>query len=220
MLNCSKPDFGKAYSMANELLISSAVILAFPFSAKALVKEQTTIVCRSFKKAKRYGVNMTDFGSKSAVIMKFHGRTIIFYDETKPDAHIAFSILHELGHEVNKHDFTKKDEKTYHKYEAETNYFAAQLLMPEQLLRELQRRGVCITRELLQSAFGVSKQAADKRLTTLAKTNSEWRSRAECEFDDIILYKFADFLDSVCPLKNTYDFEYEYNRQLERCSWL
>jgi hypothetical protein len=52
----------------------------------------------------------------------------------------------------------------------------------------------------------------------LARTNVEWRSRAEKEFDDIILIKYADFLNRICPVRNTYDFEDEYIRQQERNS--
>ncbi len=219
MPNNSKPDFAKSYSKANEILVKSSVISTFPFSPKALVKEQTGIPCRSYEKAKKHGVEMSHFGSESAIIMRFHGKTIIFYDETKPETHIRFSILHELGHEVNGHDFTKKDEYGYHKYEVETNYFAAQLLMPEQILRALQRRGVRINRSFLQSTFGVSAQAADKRIETLAKMNGEWRSRAEKEFDDIILLRYADFLNTIGPISNTYDFGDEYVRQQERNGW-
>ena len=203
----------------NEILVKSSAIQTFPFLPKDLVKEQTPIVCRSFKKARKYGVDITAFGSESAIIMSFQGKKIIFYDETKPDTHNRFSILHELGHEINGHDFSKKDEDTYHRYEVETNYFAAQLLMPEQILRECQNRGARINRFFLQTNFGVSAQAADKRIETLARTNVEWRSRAEKEFDDIILIKYADFLNRICPIRNTYNFEDEYIRQQERNSW-
>ena len=47
-----KPDFRKAYVMANEMLIKSSEIVNFPFSPKALVKEQSPLVCRSYRKAK------------------------------------------------------------------------------------------------------------------------------------------------------------------------
>ena len=196
--NSKKPDFSRAYSKANEILVKSSAIQTFPFSPKDLVKEQTPIVCRSFKKARKYGVDITAFGSESAIIMSFQGKKIIFYDETKPDTHNRFSILHELGHEINGHDFSKKDEDTYHRYEVETNYFAAQLLMPEQILRECQNRGARINRFFLQTNFGVSAQAADKRIETLARTNVEWRSRAEKEFDDIHIWEgyFDDIFDS------------------------
>ena len=214
-----RPNFNEAYIKANEMLIKSSVIQSFPFLPKSLVKEQSSIVCRSYKKAKKYGVDITDFGSESATIFRLGDKSIIFYDETKPEPHIAFSILHEFGHDRLGHDFTKKDEESYHRYEVETNFFVAQLLMAEQIIRELQRRGKRINRNFLQTIFGVSAQAADKRIETLAKTNSEWRSRDEKEFDDIILLRYADFLNKICPIQNYYDFEDEYARQQERYSW-
>ncbi len=211
-----KPNFNKAYIKANEVLIKSSTIQSFPFSPKKLVEEQGQIACRSYGKARQYGIAITDFGSESATIFKMGGKSIIFYDETKPEPHIAFSILHEFGHDRLGHDFTKKDKEIYSKYEVETNFFAAQLLMPEQIIREMQKRGKTITSSFLQSTFEVSAQAANKRIETLAKTNSEWRSRKEKEFDDVILYHYANFLNKICPIKLEYNYEYEYVRQQER----
>lgn len=215
----AKPSFSRAYSKANEILVKSRVITEFPYSVKDLIKEQSEIRCRTYKKALTYGVDISTFGSESATIFEYGGKYIIFYDDEKPMSHVKFSILHELGHQINGHDFQKKDTETYQKYEVETNYFAAQLLMPEQILREFQRRGTKITKAFLQENFGVSHQAADKRITTLAKTNAEWRSRMEQEFDDIILLKYKHFLDSISPLQNKYNFEDEYARELERSNW-
>lgn len=213
-----KPNFARAYSKANEILVRSSVISSFPFSPIQLVSEQTDYVCRTFAKARKYGVDMRDFGSDSAVIMTMGGKTIIFYDESKTSSHVGFSILHEFGHPINGHDFTVSDEETYGRYEIETNYFAAQLLMPEQILRELQSRGVRITKDFLQTKFGVSGEAAEKRIATLAKAKIEWYSRAEREFDDVILLKYAAFLDDICPKKTDYA-EIDYERQRERDRW-
>jgi len=215
----AKPDFAKAYSNANEILVKSNVISTFPFSPTQLVKELSPYVCRTYAKAQRYGVDMADFGSESAVVMTMGERTIIFYDDTKPMSHVGFSILHEFGHPENGHDFRKKDEETYRRYEVEANYFAAQLLMPDQLLRELQSRGVAITSSFLQSKFGVSAPAANKRINTLSKTNFEWRSHAERQYDDIILLKFATFLDNIRPRNLFFDFDYELELQNKRDSW-
>ena len=214
-----KPSFSKAYATANNYLVSSSVIAGFPFSVKELIKEKTPYVCRSFKKAREHGVDIEAFGSESAIITSFGGKSVIFYDETKPEPHINFSILHELGHKLLQHDFRDKRQESYDRYEIETNYFAAQLFMPEQLLREMQRRGVRITNLLLQSKFGVSSMAADKRIATLARTNAEWRSRAEKEFDDIIMYRYSEFLNRNAPVRAVYDFEDELERQRERDSW-
>lgn len=219
MERCIKPDFSKAYSKANEILVSSHIVSTFPFSAFELLKEQTSIPCRTFKKARSYGLNIEHLGSESAIIIELGGKRIIFYDESKPMAHIKYSILHELGHDSNGHDLGIKDEEIYHRYEIEANYFVAQLLMPEQILRELIKRGVIITKQFLIKHFGVSGQAAQKRLDTLAKTNVEWRSRSEKEYDDAILFKFASFIDGIFPRRAAFDFEVEYERQRERDSW-
>ena len=134
----TKPDFAKAYQSANEILVTSSVITKFPFSTKELVTElfanQAPLVCRSYQKAKKYGLEITDFGSQSALLTQYGSRYIIFYDDSKPKTHARFSILHELGHKVIGHDLSNKDKATYSKYEIETNYFAAQLLMPEQII--------------------------------------------------------------------------------------
>ena len=220
MASKRKPNFSAAYSKANEILVKSRIISTFPFSPVDLVKEQSTIKCRTYKKAQEYGVDITAFGSDSATIVEYGSRQIIFYDDSKLMTHVKYSILHELGHSLNNHDFSVTDKEIYGRYEVETNYFVAQLLMPEQLLRELINRGIRITKEFLMQHFEVSEIAAKKRIETLAKTTVEWRSRQEKEFDDIILFKFAAFIDGIRPLcKNYYDFEDEYNRQRERDTW-
>jgi Zn-dependent peptidase ImmA (M78 family) len=148
--NNTKPNFSTAYSKANEILVQSRVISTFPFSPIDLVKEQSTIKCRTYKKAMQYGVDITAFGSESATIFEFCGKQIIFYDDSKPMAHVKYSILHELGHPLNNHDFSVTDREIYGRYEVETNYFSAQLLMPEQVLREFVNRGIRITKEFLR----------------------------------------------------------------------
>ena len=96
-----KPNFSSAYTKANEILVSSNVICTFPFSPKDLVKEKSEIPCRTFAKARSYGVDIEAFGSESAIIIELGGRRIIFYDESKPLTHVKYSILHELGHDQN-----------------------------------------------------------------------------------------------------------------------
>ena len=212
-------DFKKAYSPANELLYSSQTIDTFPFSPQKLVKEKSDISCRSYSKAIKYGVDIRDFGSDSATIFRIGEKEIIFYNNSMPENHTRFSILHEFGHGYLKHDFTDKSEDSYRKFEIEANFFSAQLLMPEQIIRELQRRGVSVNKTFLQNYFGVSEQAAEKRIETLAKTNYEWRSREEKAFDDIILMKYSAFIDGIKPKYSYYDSDYEEEMQKQRDSW-
>ncbi len=213
-----KPDFKLAYTKANIILVTAEAINSFPFSSKELIKERTDIRCRSYKKAKEYGIDIRDFGSESAVLVEFHGKKIIFYDNAKPVTHINFSILHELGHSDMGHQKCKEHDELYDNQEVEANAYAAQLLMPEQLLRYMQHQGIRITVPFLIKNFGVSESSAQKRIRTLANTNEEWRSRAEKEYDDIILDRYLPLIQHLCP-RNQFDYVEEYNMQRERDSW-
>ena len=129
-------------------------------------------------------------------------------------------MLHEIGHYLLEHKLKTENLNLYEKQEVETNYFAAQLLMPEQTLIEIQARGKRISTDFLVSSFQVSKEAARKRIETLNKIKPEYRTRDEKEFDDLILLKYKMFLDSIIPAKNSYNwFDDEYERQRERDSW-
>lgn len=217
MIN-SKPDFQKAYIKANEILVSSKVINSFPYSATKLIKEQSDIVCRSFEKAHKYNVDIEAFGSDSAVIMNFGDKYIIFYNQNEIPARVKFSMLHEFGHKVNGHEFRVTSDEIYGIAEVETNYFTAQILMPEQILREFQRRGKRIDKYFLMRIFGVSEQAANKRIENLNRITWE-RSQLEKEYDDIILNKYLSWVNSIVPNNIDYLFKDEEERQNEREQW-
>ena len=218
MMIDSNPNFRKAYMKSNEILASSNVITQFPFSAKELIKETSNIVCRSFNIAHKYKVNIEDFGSKSAIIMSFGNKDIIFYNSKEIPERVKFSMLHELGHKVNNHPFENVTEKMYRKVEVETNYFAAQLLMPEQIIREFQRRGERVDKQFLIRVFGVSEQAASKRIETLNKIIWE-RNENEKYYDDIILDKYMPWIDSIVPKNKEYLFINEEEIEYEREKW-
>ena len=174
MIEKYKPDFEKSYAAANNILVSSDVLTMFPFKTKDILKMEDNIICCSYKKAKKYNVNIEDFGSKSAVLIKQGDNKIIFYNEEELIARIRFSILHEYGHYKLQHDLDTKDEEMYKKFEVETNYFAAQLL-----------------------------------------------SEQERYFDDLIIQKYKNWLDSKVPPLNSFNMFFdEYERQQERERWM
>lgn len=216
-------NYKKIYSLANELLATSHAINDFPFSINKFIKEQSDIKLCTFQKAKdKWGISIPMFGSESAVIQEYQGMNIIFYNQDEPVYRIRFSCMHEFGHKVLNHKMNlSKDDPLYQLQELETNCFAAQMLMPEQIIRECQfSRYKKITDDLIINAFSVSPDAARRRLNTLAKTHNEWRSREERTYDDIILTKFANKINSIAPpLFNSYDFEAEYERQCTRDVW-
>ena len=214
-----KPDFKLAYTKANTILVKNGVINSFPFSAKELIKETSSIRCRTYDQAKKYGVDIQVFGSESAVLFDYRGKKIMFYDDSKPGSHINYSIIHEAGHDDMGHLMDKEiDSELYKKQEIEANYYAAQILMPEQVLRYAQQKGIIINSPFLIKNFGVSAAAAEKRINTLAKTKAEWYSREENEYDDIILSRYLPMIQHLIP-HDLYDYEDEYNRQLERDRW-
>ena len=139
-------DFHHAVIKANEMLVRAG-IRSYPFDPITVVKLIPNCVCRKFSTARKWGVDIENFGSESAIIIEMEGKTIIFYDESKPQCHINFSILHELGHFALKHPLNCKNmpSEAYHRYEVEANYFAAQMLMPTSLLTTLRCRQLAIT---------------------------------------------------------------------------
>jgi hypothetical protein len=164
-------DYSKVYCKANELLISSRVIETFPFKVSALIKEQSDIrLCKYLKAYENYGISMQHFGSESAEIMEFCGAFIIFYNQDEIEYRIRFGIMHEFGHYVLGHKFNLKETNPlYHKQELEANCFAAQMLMPEQILRECKNRGQLISVDYIMQSFVVSKDAAIKRKKNIGK---------------------------------------------------
>ena len=218
-------DYKRVYSKANEYLACAPSITGFPFKAKGFIYEQSDVRLCSFKRAEaKYDVCIPMFGSESAIIQELEGNYIIFYNQDEPDYRVRFSIMHEYGHYILNHKMNiKETDKLYHIQEIEANCFAAQLLMPEQILRECVKRNKCLSIKYIMKSFDVSDEAADKRKKTLANTVYEWRSREEKEYDDIILMKYAQKLNEIAPPLREYDyydFESDYDRQRERDSWL
>ena len=88
------------------------------------------------------------------------------------------------------------------------------------MLNELKSRGALITVDFLKTHFGVSEEAAQKRIETMGKNNYDWRSADEKIFDETILFKYKAFVDSILPKKNRITwYEDEYEMQRERDNW-
>ena len=218
-------DYKKVYKCADEYLCISTSISDFPFKVKNFVYEMSDIKLCSYRKSEeKFGVSPRIFGSESALILELFGVHIIFFNQNEPDYRVRFSVIHEFAHYVlgHKMDLKQTDER-YHIQELEANCFTAQILMPEQLLRECKKRHKALTLDYITDSFGVSKDAAQKRIRTLAKSNHEWKNRAEYDYDDIIINKFTQKLDEIAPMPREhefFDYEEEYNKQQERNSWL
>lgn len=213
-----KPDFKKAYILANDMLVAAHCILTFPFDAAEFVKEQTDLKFYSYKRAlEKFDLVCQDLGSGSAVLTKLNGRNIVFYNQDEYNIRDSFNRLHETGHFLMAHETNiDRDNPLYGIQEVETNSFAAQMLMPLQILKEIQRRGYRVDSLFLARNFGVSASAAALRTRTL---NSRFRLSADEKFfDDIILEKFRKFIDKIAPEKHEYSC-WDDPMQKERDSW-
>lgn len=102
----------------------------------------------------------------------------IFINQDLKDQRRTFTIAHELGHyvlhndgkiklRVDKFDYSKDSEES--QQETEANYFAASLLVPERLLRDLLEVG--ISKLKISQYFGVSESVIDIRKKWLKSNN-------------------------------------------------
>ncbi|MBR1419567.1 MAG: ImmA/IrrE family metallo-endopeptidase [Selenomonadaceae bacterium] len=212
-------DYQHVYNVSNEFLAISHSINGFPFKVKKFIQEQSDIKLCSFIKTFQYGVDVKSLGSESAIIIEQSGKCIIFCNQAEPKYRVRFSIMHEFGHYILGHisDLPKTD-PLYQRQELEANYFAAQILMPEQILRECIKREKRLTTNFIQKSFDVSKEAAEKRIQTLRKS---WNSIKDQNFDDVILLKYEDFVNQVAPknFSRYDDFEHELEVQTKQDSW-
>lgn len=216
MMDSEKPSFENALLEANKLLLEDGLITTFPFQAKAIVKSCSNMSIQSYKKAiEKYNFNPKDLGSKSALTVSKLGRKLLLYNNEEYQPRVTWSILHELGHDRLNHPLNPEQ---YKNKEIEAHFFAAQILMPEQIILELIRRGEKVTPRFLKEKFGVSDEAAEKRIKTLSKINWEWRTEEESFFDEYIVKKFEPFLDSVHPRLPTFKEDYE-QMDADRMNW-
>lgn len=223
ILNSNKPDFKKCFIRANEILVSSNSIDVFPLSATALIKEYPNLKYCSYKTIRERDGDPIAIGSEDAVLIAMGDKYIILYNDEHIETRRRFSIIHEFGHYILGHnlDLTPGGE-LYATQEIETNFFTAQLLMPEQLINEFIRRGNTITEDFLMNTFNVSREASKKRIATLRIYKSEWKSEKEKEFDDIILSKYKMILDEISPMRATERSDYiedDIQLEMERQEW-
>jgi len=218
-----KPSFRKVYKVANEFLVCSEYISAFPYKLGPVISEMSDITLCSYSKARnKFAFDPGLVASESASLVESNGRYVIFYNDSEPKTRQRYSIMHEYAHYVFKHKMDLLEEDPlYGIQEVEANSFAAQVLMPEQIIRKWQGQGINITTTLLIEKFGVSEEAAKKRIGTLSKNIHEWNERVVKEYDDIIIEKYSDLIYSVIPEgRLAYDFEQELSSQAMRDSWM
>lgn len=169
----SKPDFERCTQLATELLYKQNIqdrILDI-----RRLKYDKTIIFESIQNYSRItGVPLSIFLSEEkqtlkegcTIVDKVNNIYIVLYnDEITYYEHLNWTLAHEIGHIYLGH--TKDGELE----EIEAHFFAAQLFMPEYSLFMMAReRGPLHVQDLVE-IFGVSPEAAGKRLITMNNKN-------------------------------------------------
>ncbi len=117
---------------------------------------------------------------------------------------------HEVGHINAIINYNSEKE------EIEAHFFAAQANAPNILIKTIANRGYRITVSFLMECFGLSDEAARKKIDYLSKYNFDHAN----EFDDVVLLQFSDYINAKYPprTKHFYDDYYE-DLEKERGNW-
>ena len=178
-----KPDFDKCTERATELLYKQEIsdrilnIAALNYDKKILfesiqtycqyVKAPLDIFLSSRKDVLRDGCTLFD---------KQSGYYIVLYNsEITHFEHRNWTLGHEIGHIYLEH--TKDDDLE----EIEAHFFASQLFMPEYSLYMMSQEYGRVSAEDIVEIFGVSDEAARKRIHTMKRKTSFRASKKDRE---------------------------------------
>lgn len=104
----------------------------------------------------------------SGYYRKYEGVPSIEYNVAEPLVRQRFTVAHELGHCALGHEDAPRDAGNFQSskecLELQANRFAAELIMPESLVRRYYYSGSVSSVEDLAKAFGVSTDAMGHRL--------------------------------------------------------
>ena len=161
------PNFDRAQNLATELLLKQDLnslfidVRNFTFDRKIYID---TLQNYSLKTNR----NISDFTceeiSGCCVIKTYNDINVILYNDDEPiEERKHWGIVHEVGHIYLEHDTDDAQA------EIETNFFSAQIVTPEIALHAISKKRKFLDSNFLIHNFNVSKQSAQKRVSTLTR---------------------------------------------------
>ncbi len=130
-------------------------VTSYPLNLRSIVKSNGWLVADIKQAAKMHPELRKQLGRKEVATISQGGKIIILIDRENSVQRNRFSIAHEIGHVYLQHcGLTKRQA------EKEANMFAARILMPMILIKELH----IDTAEQLASVCNVSIEAASYRM--------------------------------------------------------
>lgn len=188
------PRFSLCVRLASKMLLASDAITTFPVDPQQLNLGQSIIIRSIQYYCKSIGMELNKsiaaFCEDGLVVRSIkRGVNIILYNEDINNvSRVNWTLAHEIGHIVLNHS----DNISNATQEIEAHYFAANLLMPTPIIAELIRKGILVDEDTLRYLFGVSQEAASKKMETLRK----WGEYRQTKYDAALIHKFKDFIDS------------------------
>lgn len=187
-MSTEKPDFEKAQNLATELLLKQSCnslmidVCHLKFDKKIIIDTMQSYCNVTNSCLSDY---TCDGYSGSYVLKLNNGTHIILYDDDNDYFERKhWGIAHEIGHIYLGH---KTDGK---KEEIEAHFFAAQLLMPEVVIRyALKCKGKFTSNDIYDN-FNVSYESASKRVHTLNNKPIKYNNN-----DRLLLYKYKSIIE-------------------------
>lgn len=182
-----KPNFSLATRVATDLLKHQGQNKTFSFDVfnfSHLNTVKPTVIDSIQSYCEKCGIHLNDFVVDYKILDGFlvnlpnRDVNIILYNRELHASRIKWTIAHELGHIYLNHSADNSIS------EVEANVFAAQLLMPSQAFQALYDTYTCVQSSCVSRVFGVSNEAANRRITSYQK------SEKSCNFADRILYPY------------------------------
>jgi Zn-dependent peptidase ImmA (M78 family) len=188
-----KPDFDKCEKMATKLLLMQD-IHSLSIDVKSLVFDKNIIIdsiqnyCRITDSPLFAFIKNEVLKDGCTLIYRHNSETVyivLYNEEIRCKERLNWTLAHEIGHIYlgHKHDGTNE--------EIEAHYFAAQLLMPEIVIREFKQRCPDCSYEDIYMMFNVSITAAQKRADTIRRKSIYFDGKDE----HILLNKCIPFMN-------------------------
>ncbi|MFG5564220.1 ImmA/IrrE family metallo-endopeptidase [Enterococcus faecalis] len=205
----STPNYGSAQTAAYELVRSSDQ-KKLPLSIKKLIKSIPNLRIQKYSVfAKKRNLTLEETyeildSEEGCLWMRSDGQYIILYNDTlKNTGRIRFTLAHELGHYILKHN--EKTTKTclarysltneeYDIFEKEANYFAKRLLAPIPLIDLYISNWHRIYPQCIEFAFDISFTVANYIIEELHRR----RTISIASENHPLTQNFTDFINRDC----------------------
>lgn len=197
-----KPDFSKAQNEATKLLLKQEFDSLY-IDVRNFKFDKNIYIDSIQHYSKIVGENVSNFTCSElsgCLVLKIYNFNIILYDDFETNKERKhWGIVHEIGHIYLEHTSDGAIE------EIEANFFAAQIVMPEPILRYIvSYKGSFNVTEIYEN-FNVSYEAAFKRINTLNKNVSFYSKSIDYDilikkFEPIIKNKFARNNSFICAI--------------------